>query len=65
VKNIEYVQKDDSSQANEKLQKIYQNHKENIDKYPKIKPLTILITQDIGKAKNLRDDLIDFLEKQE
>ena len=27
VKNIEYVQKDDSIGKNEKLQKIYQNHK--------------------------------------
>jgi len=61
VKNIEYVQKDDSSGISEKFQKIYQNHKENIDKYPKLKPLSILITQDITKAKNLREDLIDFL----
>ena len=65
VKNIEYVQKDDSSEVNEKFQKILQNHKENIDKYPKIKPLTILITQDISKAKNLREDVIDFLESKE
>lgn len=65
VKNIEYVQKDDSSGVNEKLQKIYQNHRDNFDKYPKIKPLSILITQDISKAKNLREDLIDFLIDKE
>lgn len=65
VKNIEYVQKDDSSGTNEKFQKIYQNHKENIDKYPKIKPLSILITKDISKAKSLMEDLVDFLEKKE
>jgi type III restriction enzyme len=65
VKNIEYVQKDDSIGKNEKFQKIYQNHKENIDKYPKIKPSTILITRDISNAKNLREDLIDFLVKKE
>lgn len=65
VKNVEYVQKDDSSGTDEKFQKIYQNHKENIDKYPKIKPLTILVTKDISRAKNLREDLIDFLEKTE
>jgi len=65
VKNIEYVQKDDSSGIDEKFQKIYQNHKENIDKYPKIKPLSILITKDISKAKNLVEDLVDFLEKKE
>lgn len=65
VKNVEYVQKDDSSGTDEKFQKIYQNHKENIDKYPKIKPLSILVTKDITRAKNLREDLIDFLEKKE
>ena len=65
VKNIEYIQKDDSSGVNEKFQKIYKNHQDNIDKYPKIKPLSILITKDIGKAKNLMEDLVDFLRKKE
>jgi type III restriction enzyme len=65
VKNIEYVQKDDSSGTSEKFQKIYQNHKDNIDKYPKVKPLSILITKDISKAKILMEDLVDFLEKKE
>ncbi len=65
VKNIEYVQKDDSSGINEKFQKIYQNHEDNVRKYDKIKPLSILITKDITKAKNLKDDLVDFLVKQE
>jgi len=65
VKNIEYVQKDDSLNRNEKLQKIYQNHVENKDKYPRIKPLTILVTRDISNAKNLREDLIDFLKEKE
>ncbi|OJF75664.1 MAG: restriction endonuclease subunit R [Treponema sp. CETP13] len=65
VKNIEYVQKDDSSGINEKFQKIYQNHQGNIRNYDKIKPLSILITKDISKAKNLKDDLVDFLIKKE
>lgn len=65
VKNIEYVQKDDSLNRNEKFQKIYQNHQENKDKYPRVKPLTILVTKDISNAKNLREDLIDFLEEKE
>ena len=65
VKNIEYVQKDDSSGINEKFQKIYQNHQDNIRNYDKIKPLSILITKDISKAKNLKDDLVDFLIKKE
>ena len=65
VKNIEYVQKDDSSGINEKFQKIYQNHQDNVRNYDKIKPLSILITKDISKANNLKDDLIDFLIKKE
>lgn len=65
VKNIEYVQKDDSSETVEKFQKIYQNHKENADKYLKLKSLSILVTQDISKARNLRDDLIDFIQSKE
>lgn len=67
VKSVEYVQEDDTpkNNRNEKFQKIYQNHQENIRKYDKIKPLSILITKDINKAKNLKDDLVDFLIKQE
>jgi len=65
VKNIEYVQKDDSSGKDEKFQKIYQNHQDNVRKYDKIKPLSILITKDITKAKDLKNDLVDFLVKQE
>lgn len=65
VKNIEYVQKDDSSGIREKFQKIYQNHQYNAEKYQKIKPLTILITKDISKARNLKDDLVDYLIEEE
>jgi len=65
VKNIEYVQKDDSLNRNEKFQKMYINHQENKDKYPRVKPLTILVTKDISSAKNLREDLIDFLKEKE
>lgn len=65
VKNIEYVQKDDSTGHAEKFQKIYQNHQYNSEKYQKIKPLSILITKDILKAKNLKDDLVDFLIEKE
>jgi type III restriction enzyme len=65
VKNIDYVSKDNSLDINQRFQKIYKNHKDNIDSHPKVKPLTILITQDIKKAKQWREELIDFLEKQE
>lgn len=61
VKNIEYVQKDDSIDKEEKKQKIYSNHMYSKDKYPSIKPLTIIITKNIKSAKALRNEFIDFL----
>lgn len=65
IKNIDYVQKDDSSSTVEKFQKIYQNHIDNKEKYPLIKPMTILVTKDISKAKSLTQDIIDFLCEKE
>ena len=65
VKSVDYVAKDENIDKNEKLQKIYDNHDEFVKKYRLIKPLTILVTKDISKAKTLREDLIDFLEKRE
>ncbi len=70
VKSVDYVAEDEVSsnpteRKNEKFQKIYDNHDEFVKKYRLIKPLTILVTKDISKAKILREDLIDFLEKWE
>ncbi|MCL4378127.1 MAG: DEAD/DEAH box helicase family protein [Actinobacteria bacterium] len=65
IKSVEYVAKDENIDKNEKFQKIYDNHDEFVKKYRLIKPLTILVTRDISKAKTLREDLIDFLEKRE
>lgn len=65
IKSVDYVAKDENIDQNEKFQKIYDNHDEFVKKYRLIKPLTILITKDIAKAKTLREDLIDFLEKRE
>lgn len=65
VKSVDYVAKDENIDKNEKFQKIYDNHDEFAKKYRLIKPLTILVTKDISKAKMLREDLIDFLEKRE
>ena len=65
VKNIDYVFKDESVNINEKFQKIYQNHLDNKDKYPKVRPLTILVTKDIGSAENLVEDLVNFLIQKE
>ena len=65
IKSVEYVAKDESKSNNEKFQKIYDNHKEFVRNYPRIKPLTIFVTKDIGKANNLREELMDFLIKKD
>lgn len=66
VKTIDYVQKDEVSSDREyKFQKIRENHENNKRKYPNVKPLSILITKDIGSAKNLYEDFIDFLSEFE
>ncbi|MFH0948173.1 MAG: DEAD/DEAH box helicase family protein, partial [Elusimicrobiota bacterium] len=65
IKSVDYVAKDENIDKNEKFQKIYDNQDEFVKKYRLIKPLTILVTKDISKAKMLREDLIDFLEKRE
>lgn len=65
VKLVEYVSKDDSTDANEKLQKIYHNHKQNKSTYHRLKPLTILITKDIVNARRLTEELYDFLSEKE
>ncbi|MDO9555485.1 MAG: DEAD/DEAH box helicase family protein, partial [Atribacterota bacterium] len=51
VKSVDYVAKDENIDKNEKFQKIYDNHDEFVKKYRLIKPLTILVTKDISKAK--------------
>ena len=65
IKSIDYVSKDENIDKNEKFQKIYDNHDEFVKKYRLIKPLTILVTKDISKAKILQEDLIDFLKNRE
>jgi len=66
VKLIRYVAEDSSGSEDEKFQKIYDNHTENKTiKYHKIKPLTILVTQNIAACKRLTDKLIEFLAKKE
>lgn len=65
VKNIDYVKEDESRGDHERFQKIYQNHRDNAERYPLVKPLSILVTRDISHAKNLYEDFTAFLAKQE
>ena len=65
VKNIDYIKEDESKGENEKFQVIYQNHRDNIDKYPLLKPLSIIVTKDINSAKKLNESFVSFLAKHE
>ena len=65
VKNVDYVKEDESRSADERFQKIYQNHRDNAERYPLVKPLTILVTRDIRSAKALWDELTEFLARRE
>ena len=66
AKGIDYVAEDTSQSQSEKLQKIYDNHRENkTARYRKLKSLTILVTRDIPACKHLTEDLIEFLSEYE
>ncbi len=65
VKNVDYVQEDESQGDNERFQKIYRNHRDNKEHYPLVKPLSILVTRDISSAKRLYKDFVAFLSKWE
>jgi type III restriction enzyme len=65
VKMVDYISKNDDADTNIKFQEIYDNHLQNISTYRKVKPLTILITEDISAAKRLASELIVFLKVKE
>jgi len=65
TKSIDYVSEDDSTNEDQRFQKIYQNHQDNITTYKNLKPLTILITNNIQNAKRLETRLVEFLAEEE
>ena len=65
VKMVDYVSKNDDADSEIKFQEIYDNHQNNKNTYRKVKPLTILITKDITKAKRLAVELSEFLQNKE
>ncbi len=66
VKTVDYVAKDEKTQErDEKYQKIHQNHQVNKDRYGDLKPLTLLVTQEIRQAEQLKEELCEFLAKKE
>lgn len=65
VKKINYVSEDDSINEDQRFQKIYQNHSKNKVTYKNVKPLTILVTNNITNAKRLETRLVEFLMLEE
>jgi type III restriction enzyme len=65
VKKINYVSEDDSINEDQRFQKIYQNHNNNKVTYKNVKPLTILVTNNITNAKRLETRLVEFLMLEE
>lgn len=65
VKKINYVSEDDSINEDQRFQKIYQNHTKNKLTYKNVKPLTILVTNNITNAKRLETRLVEFLMLEE
>ena len=65
VKKINYVSEDDSINEDQRFQKIYQNHANNKVTYKNVKPITILVTNNIVNAKRLETRLVEFLMLEE
>lgn len=66
AKSIEYVAEDTFASSDEKYQKIYDNHMQNKKiTYRRVKPLTIIVTNDIDTCKQATKDLAEFLAHQE
>jgi len=65
VKDINYLEKDESRNWNEKLEAIYNNHKESKTKYPKAKKhITIFVTDRISKTNDIAREIRQFLIKK-
>lgn len=64
IKNVDYVKEDDSASTEEKFQKILNNHINNSNQFPNIKPISIIIAKDINGAKNIHKSFVDFLALQ-
>jgi len=66
VKDINYLEKDESRGWKQKFKAIYRNHIENKKKYPKVKKhITIFVTNKISKADEIAEDIRKFLKREE
>ncbi|MCM8796555.1 MAG: DEAD/DEAH box helicase family protein [Candidatus Omnitrophica bacterium] len=66
VKDINYLEKDESRGWKEKFKAIYKNHLENKKKYPKVKKhITIFVTNQIKKTDKIVEEISKFLRTEE
>ncbi len=66
VKDINYLEKDESRGWKQKFKAIYKNHIENKKKYPKVKKhITIFVTNKISKTDEIADEISKFLKQEE
>jgi type III restriction enzyme len=61
VKDVYYVEKDNSKSDDQRFQKLVAQHEKNRKTYKQVKPITIAVTKTIQAAKRLREDLVGFL----
>ncbi|HXN59901.1 MAG TPA: DEAD/DEAH box helicase family protein [Acidimicrobiales bacterium] len=64
VKQVHYVQKDESLNDDERFQKYLKLHRDNEVKYPKLKPISIIVTSKIAAAEALTERFQAFLAKE-
>ena len=66
VKDINYLEKDESKGWKQKFKAIYRNHQENKGKYPKVKKhITIFVTNKISKTDEIAEDIRKYLMQEE
>lgn len=66
VKDINYLEKDESRGWKQKFKAIYKNHIENKKKYSKAKKhITIFVTNKISKTEEIAEEIRKFLRKEE
>jgi type III restriction enzyme len=63
VKEVYYLEEDDSRTDDERFQKLLSQHEKTRQTYG-LKPLTIAVTRDIKTAEELAEDLIAFLAER-
>jgi type III restriction enzyme len=61
VKQVYYLEEDDSTTQDERFQKLRSRHEKNRKMYRPLKPLTIAVTRSIKDAGTLAEELTDFL----